>query len=146
MNLYPNGDGEGTAGTGHTATQSDEHSVLAVFDATSSAWASNDVAAFVRCYTEDATVVLPGVHLQGKAAIRAAMAAAFAAPLKDSRRVHAAQTVRFLGPETAVVITRSVTILPTETGPAPTSGSWRHGYFPENVPAGSWRPTTAAPP
>jgi uncharacterized protein (TIGR02246 family) len=89
--------------------------VLAVFDATSSAWADGDVTAFVKWYAEDATVILPGFYLQGKAAVRAGMGEAFAGPLKGSKRIHAVQNVRFLGEDAALVVTRSVTALPGGT-------------------------------
>jgi uncharacterized protein (TIGR02246 family) len=104
------------AGDRAMAREADERAVLAVFEATSSAWAEGDANAFVRWYTETVTVILPGVHLQGKSAVRAAMAEAFAVPLKGSRRIHTAQDVRFLDADTAIVITRSVTVFPGEPG------------------------------
>jgi uncharacterized protein (TIGR02246 family) len=91
--------------------------VHAVFDATSSAWAKGDADAFVRWYAEDATVILPGVFLRGRADIRTNMGEAFAGPLKGSERHHVVQDVRFLGDDTALVITRSVTTFPREAGP-----------------------------
>lgn len=111
--------GQSTMGTddGGSATQAEERAVLAVFDATSSAWADGDATAFVTWYAEDATVILPGVYLQGKAAVRAGMGEAFAGPLKGSRRIHAVQNVRFLGEDAAIVVTRSVTALPGEAEP-----------------------------
>lgn len=109
--------GQAVAGDRAMARRADEHAVLAVFEATSIAWAEGDANAFVRWYRETATVILPGVYLQGKAAVRAAMAEAFAVPLKGSRRIHAAQDVRFLDADTAIVITRSVTVFPGESEP-----------------------------
>jgi uncharacterized protein (TIGR02246 family) len=105
-----------TAG-GAAPVQADERAVRAVFDATSMAWADGDADAFVEAYAENATVILPGVHLRGKADIRASMGDAFAGPLKDSRRIHAVRDVRFLGDEVAIVITASVTALPGEADP-----------------------------
>jgi uncharacterized protein (TIGR02246 family) len=101
-----------------SAIQAEELAVLAVFDATSSAWAQGDADAFVRWYGETATVILPGSYLRGKAAVRVAMAEAFAVPLKGSKRIHKPQDVRFLGTDTAIVITRSVTVLPGESEPS----------------------------
>jgi len=91
--------------------------VLAVFDATSSAWSDGDAGAFAEWYGEDATVVLPGVHLRGRNDIRTSMGDAFAGPLKGSRRVHTPQSVRFLGEGAAVVVTRSITAFPGEAEP-----------------------------
>ena len=104
-------------GDSGSAVQTEDRAVLAVFEATSSAWAEGDANAFVRWYGETATVILPGAYLRGRAAVRAAMAEAFALPLKGSRRIHTAQDVRFLDADTAIVITRSVTVFPGESEP-----------------------------
>ena len=109
--------GRADAGDSGSAIHAEERAVLAVFDATSSAWAEGDANAFVRWYGETATVILPGVYLQGKAAVRAGMAEAFALPLKGSKRIHTAQDVRFPSADTAIVITRSVTVFPGESEP-----------------------------
>jgi uncharacterized protein (TIGR02246 family) len=81
-----------------------------VFDEVSRAWGVGDADKFAEWYAEDATAVLPGSYLQDREAIRAAMAVAFAGPLHGSGRVHAVQKVRFLGDDTAIVITRSSTL------------------------------------
>ncbi len=91
--------------------------VRALFDATSGAWAAGDANAFVASYAENATVILPGVHLRGREDVRTSMGDAFAGPLKGSRRVHEVESTRFLG-DVAIVITRSVTLLPGETEPS----------------------------
>ncbi|GAA4600879.1 hypothetical protein GCM10023195_01460 [Actinoallomurus liliacearum] len=103
-----------TGGSG-SAIQADERAVLAVFDATSRAWAEGDADAFVSSYGDRATVVLPGVYLHGKDHVLAAMAEAFALQLKDSKRIHEARDVRFLRADTAIVVTRSVTVFSGET-------------------------------
>ena len=87
-----------------------EIAVSAVFAETSRAWADGDAEAFAARYTPDATVVLPGIYLPGQDAIRTAMAAAFAGPLKDSQRVHRVENIRFTDPATAIVITDSFTV------------------------------------
>lgn len=111
--------GQAAATTTSSASpiQAEERAVLAVFDATSSAWKDGDVNAFVTWYAEDATVILPGIYLRGKADVRAGMGHAFAGPLKGSRRIHAVQSVRFLGDDAAIVVTRSATTFPGETEP-----------------------------
>jgi uncharacterized protein (TIGR02246 family) len=105
------------AGGSDSAVPVEERAVLAVFDETSSAWAKGDANAFVRRYGEKASVILPGVHLQGRASVRTGMAEAFALPLKGSTRVHRAENVRFLNADTAIVITRSATVFPGESQP-----------------------------
>jgi uncharacterized protein (TIGR02246 family) len=81
-----------------------------VFAQTSRAWADGDGEAFAAWYTPDATVILPGVYRPGQDAIREAMAAAFAGPLKNTRRSHQVRSIGFTGPGTAIVITDSVTV------------------------------------
>ena len=99
--------------TSNTAAGTSQDSAIrAVFAQTSRAWANGDGEAFTASYAPDATVILPGVYLPGQDAIREAMAAAFAGPLKNTRRIHRVQSVRFTDPGTAIVITDSITALP----------------------------------
>ncbi|MCW2938751.1 MAG: hypothetical protein JWN00_1736 [Actinomycetia bacterium] len=102
---------------GASSIQDEERAVLAVFDAASSAWTDGDANAFVEWYAEDATVILPGFYLRGKADVRAGMGNAFAGPLQGSERIHTIQSVRFLSDDTAIVITRSATTFPGEAEP-----------------------------
>ncbi|HEY0535980.1 MAG TPA: SgcJ/EcaC family oxidoreductase [Actinoplanes sp.] len=88
--------------------------VRAVIGSAAEAWAANDVEAFVGHYAEEATAILPGFALLGRAAIRTAMGAAFAGPLKGTRRIHQVQGVRFLDDTTALVTTRSSTEPPAD--------------------------------
>ena len=93
--------------------------VLATFKTMSDAWALMDAAQFAACYADDATVIGPGICLRGKDDISGSMTAAFAGPLKGSRRPHSAQSVRFLSGDTAVVVTESATIFPGEAEAPP---------------------------
>lgn len=81
-----------------------------VVAAASRAWADNDVDAFASVYADEATAILPGFHLRGREGVHAAMADAFAGPLKGTRRVHDVRSVRLLDADTAVVISRSGTV------------------------------------
>lgn len=85
-------------------TTSSQSEVLATIDAVYAAWAANDAGALAELYTEDATVVQPGVFKKSKDEIRSTMAAGFAGPLKGSHVLDAPQGVRFLGDDTALVI------------------------------------------
>ncbi len=71
--------------------------VLSVIHAVYENWAAGDADAFAALYTDDATVVQPGVHKKNKGEIRTTMAAGFAGPLKGSRVLDEPQSVRFLG-------------------------------------------------
>ena len=99
------------------AGTSQDSAIRAVFAQTSRAWADGDGEAFAAWYAPDATVILPGVYLPGQDAIREAMAAAFAGPLKNTRRSHQVRSIRFTSPGTAIVITNSVTVPPGEPQP-----------------------------
>jgi uncharacterized protein (TIGR02246 family) len=79
-------------------------SVLNVIKSVYDAWAANDADAFAALYTEDATVVQPGIHKKNRGDIRTTMAAWFAGPLKGSRVLDEPQSVRLLGSEAAIVI------------------------------------------
>jgi uncharacterized protein (TIGR02246 family) len=98
--------------------------IRALFADVSRAWTDGDADAFAAGYAENATVIFPGTYLPGREAIRAAMAAAFAGPLKGSRRIHDVHAIRFPGDRTAVVISNSGTVLAGEPG-APADRSER---------------------
>jgi uncharacterized protein (TIGR02246 family) len=89
--------------------------VLNVIRAVYDAWADNNAEAFAALYTDDATVVQPGVYKRGKDEIRTTMAAGFAGPLKGSRVHDEPQSIRFLGPEAAVVITEGGVLMAGQT-------------------------------
>jgi uncharacterized protein (TIGR02246 family) len=75
---------------------------------TVTAWTANDAGAFAGRYAPAATVMLAsGVFLQGRDEIAAYMTAGFAGPLKGTRGIDEAETVRLLGDDTAVVVSRS---------------------------------------
>jgi len=80
------------------------------------AWADGDADAFVAPYAEDATATLPGGFLPSREAIRQNMKEMFAGPLKDTRMRNEYVRTRQLGPDAAVVNSRS-TIEPGD-------GSW----------------------
>lgn len=88
--------------------------LLVVFDAMSGAWAAGDAAVFADFYSDGATVIGPGIYLQGREHIAQSMDGAFGGPLKGSRRPHQLQSARFLDMDNAIVVTRSDTVLPGE--------------------------------
>ena len=106
-----------TSNTASLILAGQDSAVRAVFDEVSRAWADGDADAFVGWYADDATVILPGIYLPDKDAIRAAMADAFAGPLQGSRRTHELQSVRFPVADVAVVISNSATAFPGEAEP-----------------------------
>lgn len=96
-----------------------------VLDRLYSAWADNDADSFASLYTDDATVVMPGVHHSGRDAVRAYLAAAFAGPLAGSRAVDEPQSIRFLSIDTAVVVSAGGIVRAGESEPAvPVRATW----------------------
>jgi uncharacterized protein (TIGR02246 family) len=102
--------------TTQTMTNSSQsESVLSVIQAVDDAWAAGDADAFADLYTNDATVVLPGTHTWNNDDIRTTVAAAVAGPFKGSRVLDEPQSVRFLGPDIAVVITEGGVLMAGQT-------------------------------
>jgi uncharacterized protein (TIGR02246 family) len=138
---------EGEIVTSDNVTPVKDDSVLsAVLDEIYAAWADNDADAFVAPYAERATAVLPGTYLRSRDAIRTTMADLFAGPLKGSRAKHEVQSVRFVGADAAILISRGGIIPAGQTEPDAESmsldtwvlskqdGTWRVEAF-HNCPA-----------
>lgn len=99
-------------------TDTKDREVLAVLDNLYRAWADNDADAFVADYTEDMTSIIPGSYTVGPAAARDRLAESFAGPLKGSQVRDEVQSVRRLGADAAVVVSRSCILMAGETRPA----------------------------
>jgi uncharacterized protein (TIGR02246 family) len=90
----------------------DRQAILDVLAGLYQAWEANDADAFVADYTDDASVVQPGVYKKDREEIRSTMAAAFAGPLRGSRATDHPADVRLLTADTAVVISEGGIIFP----------------------------------
>ncbi|TDT98113.1 uncharacterized protein (TIGR02246 family) [Streptomyces sp. 846.5] len=99
-------------------TDTKDREILAVLDNLYRAWADNDPDAFVADYTEDMTSIIPGTYSVGPAATRDRLVESFAGPLKGSRVRDEVQSVRRLGADAAVVVSRSNVLMAGETQPA----------------------------
>src|SRR5580692_10661667 len=101
-----------TSKTTTAGSDTDRQAIRDVLASLYKAWAAGDAEAFVAGYTEDATVVQPGVYKKDREEIRATMAAAFAGPLSGSRATDRPVAIRFLSGDTAVVISEGGIIFP----------------------------------
>jgi uncharacterized protein (TIGR02246 family) len=79
------------------------------------AWAAGDAAAFVADYAEDATVIMPGSYRRDRNEIRQSMTQSFATFLKDTRVTDELQSVRFLGDDCAIAISKAGILFPGES-------------------------------
>jgi uncharacterized protein (TIGR02246 family) len=93
-----------TSTTTTAGSDTDRRAILDVFARLYEAWEANDAETFVADYTDDASVVQPGVYKKDREEIRTTMAAGFAGPLSGSRAIDHPADVRFLTGDTAVVI------------------------------------------
>jgi uncharacterized protein (TIGR02246 family) len=99
-------------------SDADRQAVLDVLARVDQAWEAGDAEAFVADYTEDASVIQPGVYQKDRAEIRANIAAAFAGPLNGSRVVARPVDVRFITGDTAVVVSEDGIIFPGQNAVA----------------------------
>lgn len=79
------------------------------------AWAAGDAAAFVADYAEDATVIMPGSYRRNRDEIRQSMTESFATFLKDTNVTDEIQSVRFLGDDHAIAVSKAGILFPGET-------------------------------
>jgi uncharacterized protein (TIGR02246 family) len=94
-----------------------DRAVRALLDEVYAAWADNDADAFVAPYAETATAVLPGSYLPDREAIRATMATLFAGELNGSKGVHEVESIRFVGADVAIVVSKGALLLAGQTEP-----------------------------
>lgn len=102
------------------ATEADEAAVRAVVDRINAAWADHDADAFADVYTDDATMVLSGDRfLRGRETIRTDLVREFQGRHRGTKLISDVVDLRFLGTDTAVMITEGGVLAPGESEPAP---------------------------
>jgi uncharacterized protein (TIGR02246 family) len=99
----------------------DDVAVRGVLDAVYAAWADNDADAFVAPYMPSATAVHSGTVMEDRDAIRVTMATVFDGPLKGSKGIHDVQKIRFIGADTAVVLSKGTILFAGQAEPSPES-------------------------
>lgn len=77
-------------------------------------WESNDADGVANAFTENGSMLIGGMQLKSREAIRTYVKDAFAGAYKGSRIDEAAADVYFLNPEVALVIATGGVLLPDE--------------------------------
>lgn len=70
------------------------------------AWREHDANAFSRVFTENGTMILPGVMCQGRQEIKAFMTQAFEGPYKDTQVTGSPLSMQVLSTDAVVLITQ----------------------------------------
>lgn len=100
--------------TSQTLTEQDQAAAAAVPVRIIEAWSHNDAEAFAKIFTEDGTMILPGVFRQGREEISTFMGQAFATFLKGTRVTGAPIAIKPLGADTVLLITAGGVLHPGE--------------------------------
>jgi uncharacterized protein (TIGR02246 family) len=98
-----------------TAALRAETAVCDVLNQLYVAWAAADADGIAQLYTENATVVMPGVYHQSREDVRAFFTAGFAGRLRGSSATDEARSVRFASPDAAIVISTGGILMAGET-------------------------------
>ncbi|WP_103501340.1 MULTISPECIES: SgcJ/EcaC family oxidoreductase [unclassified Streptomyces] len=82
------------------------------------AWAEHDADAFARLFTEAGTMILPGLYLKGRDAIRTFLTQAFEGPYKGTRVTGTPIDIRFSTAVSGVLVTSGGVLAPGDTEPS----------------------------
>lgn len=85
--------------------RTDQAAVAAVPARMVAAWRDHDADAFAGLFAEDGTLILPGVFVQGRDAIRQFMTGAYAGPYRGTTVTGTPIAIRPLGPGAVAVLT-----------------------------------------
>jgi uncharacterized protein (TIGR02246 family) len=83
------------------------------------AWAAHDAETFADLFTEDGTLLLPGVYQRGRSAIQGFMASAYAGPYRGTTVTGQPIEIKPLAPGVVAVITEGGVIAAGQAGLSP---------------------------
>lgn len=98
-----------------TAPDADQEAIQAVPGRIVAAWAQHDATAFARVFAEDGSMILPGVYLTGREAIRDFMDQAFAGAYRGTRVTGTPIAVKPLAQDVVLVLTQGGVLAEGET-------------------------------
>jgi uncharacterized protein (TIGR02246 family) len=98
-----------------SVSEEDRAALVGLTHRIAGAWREYDADAFAGIFTEDGTMILPGVHCKGRDEIRAFMAKGFEGPYKGSQVTGTPFEVRYFTPDIALLLTQGGVIAPGES-------------------------------
>lgn len=140
--------------TTEPGTTADQAAIAALTQKVIAAWAYHDADAFAGVFTEDGTMILPGVYKKGRDEIRAFLVESFAGNYKGTQVTGRPLEIRFFTPDSGVLITQGGVLGPGETEVADSQsvraawtvvkrdGSWHLASY-QNTPAKQQLPKPA---
>jgi uncharacterized protein (TIGR02246 family) len=96
-------------------SSTDQAEITAVPARMVAAWAEHDADAFADLFTQDGTLVLPGVYQKGRNEIREFMATAYAGPYQGTRVTGSPIDVKVLADGAVALLTVGGVLAPGET-------------------------------
>jgi uncharacterized protein (TIGR02246 family) len=98
-----------------TLTPADHAAIAALTQRVIAAWAYHDATAFAAVFTDDATMILPGIYLKGRDTIHTYLTTAFQTTYKNTQVTGRPLDIRPLGPAAALLITQGGVLAHGET-------------------------------
>lgn len=96
-------------------TQNNLAEAAALSERIVAAWANHDADAFAAVFSDDGSMILPGVFCQGREQIRDFMAQAFAGPYRGTQVTGQPLALRAISDDVALIITRGGVMAAGET-------------------------------
>lgn len=108
-------------------TDADNAAIAALTQKVVASWAYHDADGFASVFTDDGTMILPGVFCQGKDEVKAHMAEAFQGQYKGTQVTGKPISIRSLDADTALLLSNGGVLQSGETEVSPESAiraSW----------------------